>query len=147
MSEKSAKRSFWQSSLYLKGRWLVCALPPLAFIAIEETPGLSGLDGINAAGLIMLSPLVLGVGFGLTAMIVALTRWMGNKLRMRSGAGLVFLMLAIVGILSPLAYLDKDWLLLAAIEIASLPAALVLATVQAPKPDASSVEAAKGSDF
>ena len=137
MSQQMTARSILQSSIYLKGRWLCCALPPLAFIAVEETPGLSGLNGINAAALIVLSPIVVGVGFALTAAIVALTRWIGNKVSMRSRAGLVFLMLMIVGILSPLAYLDGNWILLGAIEIASLPAALVLATVQTPKGDAS----------
>ncbi|MDV6329981.1 hypothetical protein [Asticcacaulis sp. 201] len=133
MPQQPTARSFFQSSVYLKGRWLSCALPPLAFIALEETPGLSGLNGINAAALIVLSPVAVGVGFGLTAGIVKLTRWIGGKVRMRSRAGLAGLMLTIVGILSPHAYLDGDWLLLGVIEIASLPAALLLATVQTPK--------------
>jgi hypothetical protein len=136
MSQQTTARSFFQSSLYKKGRWLCCALPPLAFIAIEETPGLSGLNGINAAALIVTSPVVVGLGFGLTAVIVVLTRWIGSKIRLRSRAGLVFLMLIIVGILRPFEYLDGDWLLLSAIEIASLPAALLLATVQTSKPEA-----------
>ena len=108
------------------GRWLVCLLPPGAVIVLEETPGLSGLDGINAAALIWLSPIFVVVGFGLTAAIVALTRWIGRKASIRSRLGSALLMLVIVGLLSPLAYLDRDWLLLGAIELASLPAALIL---------------------
>jgi len=109
-----------------KSRWLVCAFPPVAVIALEETPGLSGLNGINAAGLIVLSPLVILAGFGLTAAIVALTRWTCRLLKMRSRVSSTLLMLSIVCLLSPLAYLDRDWLLLAVIEVASLPAALIL---------------------
>lgn len=122
-----------RSTHYWKGRWLVCALPPLVVVGVEETPGLSGLDGINAAGLIVLSPLVLAVGFGLTAAVVLLTRWIGRTIRMRSHVGCVLLMLVIVGLLSPLAYLDRDWLLLGAIEIASLPAALFLTPSRSPE--------------
>lgn len=135
MSRQTPARSFLRP-LYIKGRWLCCILPPLAFIVIEETPGLSGLDGINAAALMALSPVFLGVGFGLTAAIVGLTRWIASKIRLRARTGSAFLMLIIVGILSPLAYLDGDWLLLGVIEIASLPAALLL-TVSTPRRDAS----------
>ncbi len=137
MSQLTTAQSVRQSLLYLKGRWLLCVLPPAAFITIEETPGLSGLNGINAAGLIVLSPFVVVGGFGLTAAIVALTRWVGSKVGLRSRIGLASLMLVIVGILSPLEYLDGDWLLLGVIEIASLPAALILAAVQTPKRDGS----------
>src|SRR5579871_6259172 len=96
-------------SLYWKGRWLVCALPPVAFIAFEETPSLSDLNGINAAALIGLSPLFVAVGFGLTAAIVALARWISRIARMRSRIGFALLMLLIVGLLSPFFYLDRDW--------------------------------------
>ncbi|ESQ81998.1 hypothetical protein AEAC466_18955 [Asticcacaulis sp. AC466] len=117
----------------------------MAFIALEETPGLSGLNGLNAAALIVLSPVVVGVGFGLTLGIVKLTRWIGGKVRLHSRAGLALLMLTIVGILSPHAYLDGDWLLLGVIEIASLPAALMLATLQMPEREpANSVEEDSG---
>ena len=107
-------------------RWLVCLLPPTAVIVLEETPGLSGLDGINAAALTVLSPLVLALGFGMTAASVCMARWLTRRLRMGSRTAFAVLTLAIVGALSPLAYLDKDWLLLGVIEIASMPAALLL---------------------
>jgi hypothetical protein len=110
----------------MTARWLVCIIPPVAVIALEETPALSGLDGINAAALIFLSPLLIVLGFGLTAAIVVLTRWIARKSRIRSRLNSALIMLAIVGLLSPVAYLDKDWLQLAVIEIASLPAALIL---------------------
>jgi hypothetical protein len=116
---------------YRKGRWLLCAFPPLVFIALEETPGVSGLDGINAAGLIVLSPVFFAAGFGLTAAIVLLTRWIGRRAHFHSRIALSGLMLTMVGLLSPLAYLDRDWLQLAAIELASLPAALILVPVDA----------------
>jgi hypothetical protein len=106
-------------------------LPPLAVIALEETPGLSGLDGINAAGLIVLSPAFIAAGFGLTAAIVLMTRWIGRRARLHSRTALAGLMLAIVGLLSPLAYLDRDWLLLGVIELTSLPAAFILVPVEA----------------
>ena len=114
------------SSLFKKGRWLVCALPPAAFIVWQETPGLSGLNGINAAGLIVLSPLFLAAGFGLTAAIALIARWLCQRWQIRSRVGFAVLMLILVGLLSPLAYLDQDWLLLDVIELASVPAALLL---------------------
>lgn len=119
------------SLIYRKVRWLVCALPPVAFVTLEETPGLSGLNGINAAGLTVLSPLVVAAGFGLTAAIVVLARWMARKAKIRSRIGFAVLMLVIVGLLSPLAYLDRDWLLLGVIEVASLPAAIIFGPAQA----------------
>ncbi len=115
-------------------RWLVCALPPILFIWLEETPGLSGLDGINAAGLIVLSPVLLVGGFGLTAAIALVTRWIGRIIRIQSRFAHAFLMLVIVGLLSPLAYLDGDWVQLAVVEIASLPAALFLTRSKSPEP-------------
>ncbi len=115
-----------RSTLYQKGQWLVCVLPPLVVIGVEETPGLSGLNGINAAALIVLSPLVLVLGFGLTAAIVMLTRGISRKAAWQSRVGRTLLMLVIVGVLSPIAYLDQDWLLLGAIELGSLPAAILL---------------------
>jgi hypothetical protein len=133
MSQVVNAQSSWLSTLYLKGRWLLCVLPPAAFITTEETPGLSGLDGINVAALIVLSPIFLVMGFALTAAIVAVTRWIGSRVRLRSRGGLASLMLVIVGILSPLEYLDGDWLLLGVIELASLPAALILTAGQTPK--------------
>jgi hypothetical protein len=132
---QAATAQFRLSSFIMRGRWLTCILPPVAVIAVEETPGISGLDGINAAGLIWLSPLVVVLGFGLTAAIVALTRWIGRKVAIRPRWGAPFLMLVIVGLLSPLAYLDRDWLLLGVIEMASLPAALLLASTPVPKCD------------
>ena len=130
MNQLATSRSFWRSPYYQKGRWLTCALPPLAFILLEETPGLSGLDGINAAALIALSPIAVAVGFLTTAAIVAKTRWIGKIVGNLSRLGSVALMLVIVAILSPLAYLDRDWFLLFVIEIASLPAAVSLAAAQ-----------------
>jgi hypothetical protein len=116
-----------ESSLSIrKGWWLICLLPPIAFVALEETPGLSSLDGINAAALIVLSPFVLAAGFGLTAAIILLARWVARKAKIRSGVGFAVLVLVIVGLLSPMEYLDHDWLLLSVIELASLPAALIL---------------------
>jgi hypothetical protein len=86
------------------------------------------LDGINAAALIFMSPVFLALGFGLTAAIVALMRWISRKLGMRSRLGSALLMLIVVGVLSPMEYLERDWLLLGVIEIASLPAAIFLAS-------------------
>jgi len=125
-----ANKSFGHRS----ARWLVCALPPVLFIWLEETPGLSGLDGINAAGLIVLSPVLLVGGFGLTAAIALLTRWIGRITRFESRSAHAFLMLVIVGLLSPLAYLDGDWVQLAVVEIASLPAALILTRSKSSEP-------------
>jgi len=126
---QGATTSTFQRSL-LWGRWLSCALPPAAFVAVEETPGLSGLDGVNAAALVFMSPVFLALGFGLTAAIVALTRWISRKLGRRSRLGSALLMLIIVGGLSPMEYLERDWLLLGVIEIASLPAAIFLASTR-----------------
>jgi hypothetical protein len=106
-------------------------LPPTAFIALEETPGLSGLDGINAAALIVLSPFLLVAGFGLTAAIIGLARWICRTAHISSRICFVVLVLGLVGLLSPLAYLDRDWLQLGVIETASLPAALILGRVPA----------------
>jgi hypothetical protein len=114
----------------LWGRWLFCTLPPAVFVVVEETPGLSGLDGINAAALIVMSPVFIALGFGLTAAVVALTRWVSRKLEMRSRLGSALIMLIIVGVLSPMEYLEGDWLLLGVIEIASLPAAIFLASAR-----------------
>jgi hypothetical protein len=122
-----------RSPLQLKARWLVCALPPLAFIMFEETPGLSALNGINAAALIVLSPFVVAIGFGLTAAIAALARWIGSKAQMRSRLAFALVMLVIVGLFSVPIYLERDWLLLGIIELASLPAALLLG-VRGPPP-------------
>ena len=66
-------------------RWVVCIFPPMAWVVFEETPGLSGLDGINAAGLIVMSPIFLAAGFGITAAIIGLSRWIFRRLRLRSG--------------------------------------------------------------
>jgi len=107
-------------------RWVVCIFPPMAWVVFEETPGLSGLDGINAAGLIVMSPIFLAAGFGITAAIIGLSRWIFRRLRLRSRAAFALLALAIVGVLSPLAYLGGDWLQFGTIELASLPAALLL---------------------
>jgi len=123
------------SSLYLKGRWLVCALPPVAIIVLEETPGLSGMNGISAAALVEFSPLFIAVGLGLTAAIVALTRWICHKMSIKSRIGFAFLMLVIVGLLSPIWYLDRAWLELSVTELASLPAALLLVPHEAAKLD------------
>src|SRR5512143_4066788 len=87
--------------VYRGTRWLTCAIPPVAVIILEETPGLSGLDGINAAGLVVLTPFVVILGFGLTAAVVALARWTYSKTQMRSRVGFALLMLLIVGALSP----------------------------------------------
>jgi hypothetical protein len=105
----------------------------VAIIVLEETPSLSGLNGINAAALVVLSPLFVAAGFGLTAAIVALTRWISRKLAIKSRTGFAFLMLVIVGLLSPVWYLDRAWLELSVTELASLPAALLLAPVQVNK--------------
>jgi hypothetical protein len=107
-------------------RWLVCFLPPAAFIVFQEAPDWSGLDGINAAALIVISPFALAIGYAITFVIVMLTRWLGRRLRLASRVWLAILMLALVALFSPLFYLEGDWLLLGFIELASLPAALLL---------------------
>jgi hypothetical protein len=106
--------------------WLVCFLPPTSFIVFEDSPSWSGLNGINAAALIVLSPIVLAIGFAITLVIVMLTRWLGRRLRLASRVWLAALMLTLVALFSPLFYLEGDWLLLGVIELASLPAALLL---------------------
>ncbi len=126
---QGATTSTFQRSLFW-GRWLFCTLPPAAFVVVEETPGLSRLGGINAAALIVMSPVFIALGFGLTAAVVALTRWVSRKLGMRSRLGSALIMLIIVGVFSPMEYLDRDWLLLGVIEIASLPAAIFLAAAR-----------------
>ena len=121
-----------QSRRWAQARWLTCLLPPVAVIALEETPGLSGLNGINAAGLIVLSPFAVALGFAITAIIVMLTRWVSRMTDIRSRVACAALMLVLVGLLSPLAYMEKDWPLLGVIEMASLPAALLLGATSMP---------------
>lgn len=117
-------------------RWLTCLLPPLAFIVFEETPGLSGLNGINAAALVVLSPFVLAGGFGVTAAICGVARWLTRLFRLKSRVGFAILTLALVGLLSVPTYLDNDWLLLGVTELASLPAGWLLA----PRPKTASID-------
>ena len=106
--------------------WTMCALPSLALVLYEETPGLSGLDGINAAGLVVLSPIFIAIGFICTAAQIALSRWIFNKISVRFRFSFALLSLAIVGTAAlPLVW--GDWLLLGVVEFAAVPAALLLA--------------------
>ena len=109
-------------------RWIVCILPPIVVILVEETPGLNGLDGINASGLTVMNPLLLALSFAITAAIIGLARWLFHRFELRSRVSFIILTMVIVGLLSPIAYLDGDWVLLGAIEFASLPAAFLLAS-------------------
>jgi uncharacterized membrane protein len=110
-------------------RWLSCFLPPIAVIWVEETPGLSGLEGINAAALLVMSPIFLALGFAMTIAIVTASRWLFQRFDLKSRIGFILFTLMTVGILSPITYLDRDWLLLGVIELASLPAAFFFAPV------------------
>jgi hypothetical protein len=91
MEQAPTEPSLMLLAIYRKSWWLLCVLPPVAFIALEETPGLSGLDGINAAALIVLSPVFIAAGFVLTAAVVLLTRWIGWRARLRSRIALAVL--------------------------------------------------------
>jgi hypothetical protein len=106
--------------------WAVCVLPSVAMFIFEETPGLSGLDGISAAALGVMSPLFLAVGFAFTAAQIALARWLFRKRLVRSRVSFALLSLAIVGVAALPLYWD-DWRLLGAVELAAVPAALLLA--------------------
>ena len=106
-------------------RWLACVLPPVVFVAYELTPGLSGLNGINAAGLLLLSPIVIAIGFGCTAGLVALARWLCRKLQVTQRWMSALLCLTFLGLVNAL-WVEGDWLLLCALQLASLPAALLL---------------------
>jgi hypothetical protein len=133
MDGHEPQRPIVQSRRWAKAKWLTCVVPPVAVIALEETPGLSDLDGINTAGLIVLSPFAVALGFAITALIALFTRWIGSAVGIRNRVACAALMLTFVGLLSPLAYMDKDWLLLGVIEMASLPAAIVLSSASVPK--------------
>ena len=98
----------------------------MAVVLFEETPGLSGLDGINAAALVVLSPLFITAGFASTALAVFLAQQVAGRCKLRSRMHFAALVLGIVGLFSPLAYLDGDWLLLGAVELSALPAAFLI---------------------
>jgi hypothetical protein len=124
--------------VYEKVRWAACILPPLAFFIFEETPGFSGLNGINAAALIVLSPLVIAIGFAFTALLFLGIGWLSRMLRARSRLGFAVTALAVVGVVS-LPLVEGDWRLLVVIELASVPAALLLRPRIVARGDASPV--------
>lgn len=115
-------------------RWTLCLLPPVAALVLLEMPYPIGLDdSISRAGLIALSPFLLLFDFAVTAAIIGLAHCLSGRSQLSSRAGFTLLTLVLVGLLNPIiypAYLDRNWLLVGAIELGSLPAALFLA----PKP-------------
>ncbi len=104
-------------------RWIGCLAPTLVFIVFELTPGLSGLNGINAAALFVMSPVLLLIGFAYSVACVFATRFIVRKFSLRSK---VWFALLILLTFSPIAYLGQDWRLLLLVVLASLPAALLL---------------------
>lgn len=104
-------------------RWLTCAIPPLVFILHQLTPGVTFMNPINAAALLVTSPLFAVLGFALTAGIFIGVRLLVRRFRWRDPSFTV-LALSLIGLINVGWHDPLIWLLL---EVTSLPAAILLA--------------------
>ena len=105
-------------------RWGVCLLPPTAHIVSELTPGLSDLNGINAAALYLVWPGFLVGGSAFTVAQFAAARWLCAKMAVRSRLVFAAVSLAVV---TATGLPFMNWRVLVIVVLAALPAAILLA--------------------
>lgn len=103
--------------------WLSCLLPPVVFVIVASNTFFEVTDAITGAGLLVLSPLFIGLGFIFTAALLRLCRWIVVKVG-RGKVTFVSLSLATVALIN-LGW--GDWRLLLALELATLPPAFLFA--------------------